>query len=191
MKIWNLTFNKMKMLQHILSISLLPLMLLTLQRCEENTPKPVLTELEKLPAATQTGKGTFGCLVDGKAWVTKLVGDSQSDYQTGTLSVFASVHNDIFNSVLDFTVTDLNLSLKTYLLTEKLSNSVSQYARYYDNTTSCGYITTSEYTGSVTVTHLDKLNYTISGTFEFEAYSTDCSLVVKITDGRFDIHYAP
>lgn len=182
----------MKIINCIFSVFIIPLLMLTMQQCENNTPKPKeLTELEKLPAATQTGKRTFGCLVNGKAWVTKLSTHSQSDYQTGTLYVFASVHNEIFNSVMNFTVTDLNLSEKTYFLSEKLSDEVSQYARYYDYTEPCSYITTSVYTGSVSITHLDKINFIISGTFEFEAYSDDCTQMIKITDGRFDIHYAP
>ena len=42
------------------------LTLALLQSCDDS-----VTELEKLPPATQTGKNTFGCLVEGKAWVTK------------------------------------------------------------------------------------------------------------------------
>ena len=59
----------MKVLNNMLSISILPLLMLSMQQCGDDTPKP-LTELEKLPQATQSGKHTFGCLVDGKAWVT-------------------------------------------------------------------------------------------------------------------------
>ena len=33
--------------------------------------KTETTELSKLPAATQTGANTFGCLVNGKAWVAQ------------------------------------------------------------------------------------------------------------------------
>lgn len=182
----------MKTLHHIFSVSILPLFMLTMQQCENNTLKPKeLTELEKLPAATQTGERTFGCLVDGKAWVTKLTTHSQSDYQTGTLSVFAGVLNQDFYSNISFYVSDLNLTEKTYQFREKINQPGNQYALYHDFEGPCEYITTTEYNGNVTITHLDKVNFIISGTFQFEAYSADCSKIIKITDGRFDIHYAP
>src|SRR6187549_3627890 len=49
------------------------------------------TELEKLPAATQTGKSTFGCLVNGKAWVTRTTTDALADYQSGVLQISAGI----------------------------------------------------------------------------------------------------
>ena len=182
----------MKKVNNIFSISILPLLMLTMQQCENNTPTPKeLTELEKLPPATQSGKRTFGCLVDGKAWVTKLSTHSQSDYQDGLLSVAAGVWNDDFFSDISFYVSDFNLSEKTYQFREKVNQPGNQYALYYDFREQCEFITTTEYNGTVTITHLDNVNFIISGTFEFEAYSSDCTQVIKITDGRFDIHYAP
>jgi len=44
--------------------------LTSLVHCHRDQPRPK-TELEKLPAATQTGAYTFGCLVNGKAWVVQ------------------------------------------------------------------------------------------------------------------------
>ena len=41
---------------------------LALSYCDKDDNKPK-TELEKLPPATQTGAQTFGCLIDGKAFV--------------------------------------------------------------------------------------------------------------------------
>ncbi len=49
------------------------------------------TELEKLPPATQQGKSTFGCLVNGKAWVTRSSTDASSFYQSGILQISADV----------------------------------------------------------------------------------------------------
>jgi Family of unknown function (DUF6252) len=175
--------------RNILSIALFPLLMLSLQHCKEDEP---LAELEKLPPATQSGKRTFGCLVDGKAWVIEMPTHTQSDYQQGLLSVFAGVLDNKFYSNISFYVSDLNLSEKTYAFTEKANTSGSQYALYHDFNGVCGdYFTTTEYNGTVTITHIDKTNFIVSGLFEFEAYSTDCSKVIKITEGRFDIHYAP
>jgi Family of unknown function (DUF6252) len=168
------------------SIALLPLLMLSLQHCDKNDPKPK-TELEKLPPATQSGKRTFGCLVDGKAWVTEQITHVQAYYQTGTLGVNANLLDNRFYSNISFYVSDFNLTEKTYQFSQFPGN---QYALYHDVDSSCDYYTATDYKGTVTITHLDKINFILSGMFEFEAYSDDCSQVVKITEGRFDVHYA-
>jgi hypothetical protein len=178
----------MKPIYAYLSIALL-IGMLSLQQCQEETPP--LTELEKLPPATQSGKNTFGCLVDGKAWVIEGTTDAQSDYQMGTLSVFAGVLNSAFYSNISFYIADPDLSEKTYQFREIINQPGNQYALYYDHRTSCEFATTAEYNGAVTITHLDRSRHIISGTFQFEIYSADCIKVTKVTDGRFDIEYVP
>ena len=46
---------------------LLPLLALLLMQCHKKDPDPAKPE-DQLPPATQTGAGTFGCLVNGKPW---------------------------------------------------------------------------------------------------------------------------
>src|SRR5690606_10158538 len=66
--------------------------IVSLESCDlfEKVSKPK-TELEKLPPATQEGKNTFGCLVDGKAWVTRSSIDASAFYQEGVLSIGAFI----------------------------------------------------------------------------------------------------
>lgn len=156
-------------------------------RCD----KDELSELEKLPPETQSGKRTFGCLVDGKAWVIERVGNVNSFYQTGTLSIAAGLDNDGFSSVLSIVISDSDLKETTYTLGERLNNTPSDFGRYYDNLTSCEYFTTVDKKGFLTIAHFDKVNNILSGRFEFDAYSSDCSTVIRITSGRFDILFAP
>ena len=170
--------------RNILSIALLPLLMLFMQHCDDP-----LTELEKLPKATQSGKDTFGCLVNGKAWVSRFGG--QAFYQTGTLGIDAGASNNVFSAIMSFHVFDLDLTTTTYQLSEKLNQADNEYARYYDHNTDCEYFTTDIYKGALTIKHLDKVNFIISGNFELEFFSVDCSKVLKVTDGRFDMHYAP
>ena len=48
---------------------LLPaLALLGLGQCRRNDPAPPPDPLAQLPAETQTGQGTFGCLLNGQPW---------------------------------------------------------------------------------------------------------------------------
>lgn len=54
-------------MKHLLFITLFFsfMSLLTASGCKKNK----LSELDKLPPATQTGANTFGCLVNGKAYL--------------------------------------------------------------------------------------------------------------------------
>ena len=170
---------------NILSTIILPLLMLSMQHCDDP-----LTELEKLPPATQSGKRTFGCLVDGKAWVTEGITDAGGFYQTGTLSVSAGLSNSTFRGNMSFHIFDLDLKVGTYILGEKLNQADSEYARYFNHKILCEFYTNSVKTGILNITHLDKANFIVSGTFEFEAYSADCTQIMEVTNGRFDIDYA-
>lgn len=152
-------------------------------RCEEEP----LTELEKLPPATQEGKNTFGCLVNGKAWVTKTSIDARSFYQSGVLSVSAKVINENFYQGISLNVLDQNIFATEY----ELGDPPKSFAQLGDLRTSCGYETSSQYLGKLVVVKFDPINYIISGAFEFEASSVDCGSTVKVTNGRFDLNYAP
>ena len=176
---------KFKFISFVLSI-----LLTNCDECKDD-PKPK-TELEKLPAATQEGKNTFGCLVEGKAWVTKTSTKAAAFYQEGVLAISAELIDDNFNQGIYIYIYDENLSEQAYLLSDDV-DQFSNVAGLGDYTTKCGFQTTFEYTGTVLITHLDQSfgKWIISGTFKFEAYSNDCQKIVKVTDGRFDLNYAP
>lgn len=145
------------------------------------------TEKEKLPPATQTGENTFGCLVDGKAWVTETSIDAYGFYQSGVLSITALLEKKGVDQGMGFIIHDVNLEERHYVFSLPPDN----YAAFGDNILNCGFETNSQYMGTLTVTNFDSNQFIISGLFEFEAYSDDCTKLVKITEGRFDLHYAP
>ena len=72
--------------------------------CKKDKPQDNRTELEKLPAITQIGANTFGCLVDGKAWLPNgskpqnggpnIVIDVDPTFQTGLFRIDAIKYND-------------------------------------------------------------------------------------------------
>ena len=169
---------------------ILSILLVNCDECKDD-PKPK-TELEKLPLATQQGKNTFGCLVDGKAWVTGTSTDADAFYQEGVLSITAV--NDLNTEYIYIYIFDELLIEQEYQLPKENLNHISNVAGLDEyKSTTCRFETTSGYMGSVQITHLDQSygKWIISGTFEFEAYSAHCQKVVKITDGRFDLNYAP
>ena len=54
----------------------------------------------------------------------------------------------------------------------------------------CQYNFVNTYEGSITFSKIDRVNYTISGTFEFSTVTDNC-VDMKITNGRFDMRYIP
>jgi hypothetical protein len=168
-----------------LSNVIFPLLMLSLFNCKEDAP---ITELDKLPPATQSGAGTFGCLVDGKAWVIEMPASVHTFYQSGSLGIPAGLLGNQFNSAISLHVFAANLEEKTYDLKDGFE-LMTNNASYYSHNTGCDYRTTNFIKGSLAITHLDQVNYKISGLFEFEAYSSNCFEKIKITNGRFDVHY--
>ena len=70
------------------------------------------------------------------------------------------------------------------------SNSVPK-GEYYIENQNCFYFTSSNYSGSITITKLDNINFIVSGTFEFKSISDNCEGIIDITNGRFDLQYIP
>jgi hypothetical protein len=155
---------------------------LTLIHCDDPPP---LSELEKLPPKTQEGKGRFGCLVNGKAWVIKSSYHTGASYQRDVFSVGGDLDDDsnrdqtiqmvIINSVLE--------ENKIYSLTD-FPNSYSEFIS--SAPFRCWYESESTLSGELILTKVDINNRIVSGEFEFTTVNDECD-TVKITDGRFDL----
>lgn len=141
--------------------------------------KEVTIYVPKLPAETQTGAKTFGCLVDGKIYVPQ-GGSSPSRHAISTSIQFA-----ILNLKTDNGVDGINLS--TAYLNDigdydlALNSSHANYTIGSNN-----YICTQ---GTLTITRYDKVNRIISGRFFFTAKDDATGKTVNITDGRFDVTF--
>jgi len=154
-------------------------LLLALCACEDffvKREKPK-TELEKLPPATQEGKDTFGCLVNGKAWVPKSFMDAGPDFWRDWIYIRAGVAVDGQIQIIRIEIFDIDQGLKTY----ELSAEPERCAEFYNRPNSCEYKTIS---GKLTVTSLNAKSF--SGTFEFTAISSICKDTLRVTHGRFD-----
>ncbi len=154
-----------------------------------------LTELEKLPPATQTGANTFGCLVNGKAWVAqrndcnilcdpsfKLNYDPANGGNIGIKSVQIQIQSHIDESILigfdstnfksDFVYSNLTqLSIGFTYIKDLV------YVRSWDPDVSC--------TGFIKLTKYDIQQGIFSGIFEFRLVKTNGN-TITVTDGRFD-----
>ena len=161
--------------------------------CKKHAVKPV-DELSKLPAATQTGANTFGCLINGKAFVPQnrsiLQGPSiqcNYIYTAGGYHFTAAADNKNQGIIVG---TDSLAIAEGQTLTFKTftpGNADASYTLYYiigENQ----YVTNNTVSGRLTITKLDPVKQIVSGTFYFDAVNGNGE-TVKITNGRFDMLY--
>jgi len=159
-------------------------------------------EIDALPPITQNGANTFGCLVNGSAWVSTgkpsslsgkgmktIEGGYQYDFKSDTIRrnvVLWATRNDgttliiFIRKVYKPGIYSFTQSNGTWP-----SSSVPlSYASFSDK--SGLYITDVYHKGTLVITKADTINDTIAGTFAFEGYNYDTKQTISITNGRFD-----
>jgi hypothetical protein len=155
-------------------------------------------EVDELPPATQTGANTFGARVDGKVWVTQGFGPFPAN---DILEARMSGHDITINArnfsssptETEFQLTIYNVTAPgTYLFNNDVShpNGTASYGYYVKRkmTPENEWLTSSSYTGSVTITRIDDVNMIVSGTFQFTALNIyNSPQPISVTDGRFDV----
>ncbi|WP_136465009.1 hypothetical protein [Flagellimonas onchidii] len=148
---------------------------------------------DALPSATQTGEGTFGCLIDGKPFFPSRGQHRPSAFYqfvrgAYTLGISASRQTGSGEKFISVGLSALDiegLEETTYSLISEQSGSFSGIyllggGIVLDATT------TGETPGVLTITHFtDEI---VSGTFAFTVLDKD-GTEIKITDGRFDLKY--
>lgn len=156
--------------------------------CDNNDDKPT-NPIDQLPPATQTGAGTFGCLVNGVPFVDNS-GFFNCFYQLVDgeyyFGITASVNR---NDYVQIDIGSLNAELieGNILLLERADTKFYAFLSF-----NCicpqGKTSTNE-PGLLNVTNFDIQNNIISGTFEFTVTNPSTGIVYKITEGRFDSHF--
>ena len=172
-------------------ILLLLLTTFTLSCCNNDDDKPQ-NPIGQLPPATQTGANTFGCLINGEPFVVSNTSNQTAIYQGGGLLIGGqkSINNNFSQVSIFISETNIGEIISennSYILN---SNSVPK-GEYYIENQNCFYFTSSNYSGSITITKLDNINFIVSGTFEFKSISDNCEGIINITNGRFDLQYIP
>ena len=184
----------MKTYTTILLISLVTTLLAV--SCKKAKIDIPLTELQKLPPITQTGANTFGCLVDGVAWLPNgnkpQTGGSNIQlyvdptFQGGAFYVTGHQYKN-FQSKITFGsggcttrgIFDISLPLQAI-----------DYNRFFNTVNTCEFSSSdfrSFRKGLFNITRYDLTNGIFSGTFEFLIKSQVCGDTIRITDGRFDV----
>ena len=158
----------------------------TLSCCDkdkDNTQNPI----EQLPPATQTGAGTFGCLINGVPYVDNS-GFFNCFYQFVDGEYYFGIRGrkDNFVNQIGIGSEKMNIALGINQ-TLKSQQKGNFYGRISFNCSSClGATTSNENPGNVTFTKLDFQNNIVSATFAFTVTDPKTGVIYKITEGRFD-----
>jgi hypothetical protein len=157
--------------------------------------KKDVNQLDLLPPETHTGAYTFGCLVNGNAFLPHGPSNTiqcayQYVYPKGyffQVSAADNSNSSHIRSVGVFTdslpiVNGMVIDLTTYGTPGKA------YGQYYkdDVTTFSTYQTTDVVKGQLVITYLDEIKQIVSGTFWFDGIDKNGD-TVKVRDGRFDM----
>lgn len=162
--------------------------------CKKNKTK---TELEKLPAITQSGANTFGCLINGKAWAPNgfhiqpnffVIVDP--GYKDGNVDIRAyrigdgirediSLGSDSIKSAGTFKISDY--SRAGFYFSKSTANLSKDFCEIFNG----GIFRRN---GFIKIVKYDLINGIISGEFEIQMINKDCGYgdTIKITNGRFD-----
>jgi len=164
--------------------------------CKKSTPDPV----SQLPPETQTGANTFGCLINGVAFKPKgsLFGPPslQCAYQYlngGYYFQLSASNNSNDNSVGIFTYSLRIRENSSYALTDAyiINTAFGQYSHITQQNYQYARPAYSNklYPGNLTITKYDSINQIVSGSFWFNVIDSISRDTIKITNGRFDMHY--
>lgn len=142
-----------------------------------------------LPAHTQNGKNTFGCLVNGKVMVPGGRYERLSAEVDSAGLLWLTSGNSDTEEHIYFVIDRPDFPFEVGVRYE--FNNPGDIKCYYNLATTdaeadCQY-EDAPVTGGITFTKMDWNRKIIAGTFEFTAHSDYCNKDVSVTEGRFDI----
>uniref|UniRef100_UPI004049BF6D hypothetical protein n=1 Tax=Flavobacterium sp. TaxID=239 RepID=UPI004049BF6D len=160
---------------------------LALMSCDKDDDVPT-NPVDQLPPATQTGAGTFGCLVNGVPFVDNS-GFFNCFYQLVNGEYYFGIRGRQESFIRQIVIgsekknIDINVSL-----TLKSRNEGNFWANVsFDDCSTClNANTTDQNPGIITFTKLDFQNNIVSATFEFTVIDPNTGTIYEITEGRFD-----
>lgn len=163
--------------------------------CNKNDDNPT-NPIDLLPPATQTGEQTFGCLIDGEAFLPDNFGSGRPNafYQLVGGKYFLGINASQKDSPLKTVgigADDIIIQKgNTYNFTIENDDNPAFYGYYLlGGGLYADYITTIIYNGEITISNFDSENFIISGIFWFDAEEISTGKIIKITNGRFDLKY--
>jgi hypothetical protein len=140
-------------------------------------------KLSKLPGISAKGVNSFGCLLNNEPWATQQV---EAQVHVFDQSVCLSLRTGPdYETRLAFILPVDELKPGVYLL----DDPASAYVHFLQTKADCLFTSDEFYQGVLTITTHDESQRTLSGMFEFFAYSQLCRTTLLCTHGRFDVSY--
>lgn len=151
---------------------------------------------DDLPPITQTGANTFGCLINGKAFITDAYAGTSSalavEFDKGELRLQIHASNKKLTPLPVITIAAEGIEISsgiTYkLYTQSTLNAASASYFTLRQGNSKQYDISASSPGILKITKFDATQKIISGTFAFDAVTED-GKKAAITEGRFDLKY--
>ena len=171
--------------------------LATLTQCskckrDDPQPQPPKDQLSLLPPETQTGKGTFGCLINGKAMSVSSAFLTSGDWSCTTcLTVSSQTSAAQPEYVMSLLLTGPLQSTQSYSLvkySEPVNFSLKQFAAR-PHVGQCFYTGNYIKTGQVELVKFDGASRIASGRFAFTLYEPGGCDTLRVTNGRFDVKF--
>ncbi len=169
---------------------------------------PLLTQcdddnhaVETLPEATQTGRGIFACLVDGKPFIDKSGSPNgisfncfyqliDGEYYFGITGLVDNIKIGDFRSINIGTNKKSIIQNFSYDLITDLPGNAWGGGNVQIATIGSEYTMTNDnYFGQVFISKFDLENQIVSGTFWMNLQHPITGDTVKITEGRFDTRF--
>ncbi|MFA0962067.1 hypothetical protein AB9P05_09690 [Roseivirga sp. BDSF3-8] len=147
---------------------------------DDDNPRPApIPPIEQLPPLTTEGKGTFGCLINGEAFVS---------YYPNALADFSVFDKISLRADFRDENASVGLAIEPYNKEEVRFNypdSDMQFNIRYDSLY-CDYRAWDNIEGWVEIVEYNPFEKYVSGTFEYTAVNETCD-TLRVTDGRFDL----
>jgi hypothetical protein len=161
----------MKLLKPFLLLLVFSTLLCSSMKCKKDN---IGTQEPTLPAATQIGANTFGCLIDGRLFLPK------DKFPTAGLTAKIQFNN---LSILTFNGNDfINIRLQNFDHLGNYSVASGNEIEYLIDGLSYKWIN-----GEINILKYDKIKNILSGQFNFVGKDAKTGKLVNVTDGRFDV----
>ena len=168
------------------------LLLITIAIISCNKKDDPITPINQLPTATQTGENTFGCLLDGEAFLPRY-GTNPLDcvYQYvngGYYFTLQANKRDTSNNLIVVGINTNDSEIKVGQTISLIENEKGNtYGTFFFNTIFT--FTSKVNSGELTITKLDMDNHIVSGTFWYDIIDSFGEFH-QIREGRFDVKFS-
>lgn len=177
----------------------LALLLLTqCSKCKQDdpVPQPPKDPLSTLPPETQTGAGSFGCLVNGEIYAALSPIKCRGDWQGNNTLFLSATTNSTLSFGSDFFGVGMLLNgnlhsgqlFSLVRFSQPIDLSFNQFAADAD-IKSCGYHGNFIKSGQVELVKFDPVARIAAGRFAFKLYEPGGCDTLRVTNGRFDVKF--